>query len=156
MAERFMGPGMMKIFGSVGALVVSIVRLFWWAFVLTLLATWFLNTRLPYGKALEVAGLSTMITVLGSIVTVLLTINLQRLFATPSLGLVVPNFDATRKSHLMLGAVNLFFVWQVFVTGIGLAKVTAAPVPRAIFVIFAFWVMQESLLILVGMGSLAM
>ena len=97
-----------------------------------------------------------MITVLGSIVTVLLTINLQRLFATPSLGLVVPNFDATRKSHMMLGAVNLFFVWQVFVTGIGLAKVTAAPVPRAIFVIFAFWVMQESLLILVGMGSLAM
>jgi hypothetical protein len=155
-AEKFMGPGMMKIFGVVGAVIMSAVRLCWWGFALTLLARWFLNAAIPYGKALELVGLATMITILGAIVTVLLTINMQRLFATPSLGLVVPNFDATRKSHLMLGAANVFFIWQAVVTGIGLAKVTAAPVPRAVFVVFAFWVMQQAVLILLGMGQFAM
>ena len=35
------------------------------------------------------------------------------MFATPSLGLAISNFDVNRKSHLVLGAINVFSIWQV-------------------------------------------
>jgi len=136
--------------------VVSFVRVFWWALVLWLLSLWFLKVRLKFLKALEVAGLATMILVLGTLVTLLLTVNLARLFATPSLALAVSDFDATRKSHLMLGALNVFTIWLVGVMSIGLARLSGVPFLRAAWVVFAFWVAQQLLLVLTGMGQFAL
>src|SRR5437867_2565772 len=89
MIEKFTGPAMMKVFGSVGAVLVSFWRLFWWALVLFLFSRWFLKAPIGYLKAAEVAGLATMVTVLGALVALLLTVNLARLFAGPSLALVI-------------------------------------------------------------------
>ena len=44
------------------------------------------------------AGLGLMISVLGAIVTLLLMVNLPRLFSTPSLAFAVADFDATSKA----------------------------------------------------------
>jgi Yip1-like protein len=154
--EKFMGPTMLKIFGAVGAVVVSFLRVLWWAFVLWLLGRWFLKTRFGYGKTLEITGLAMMISVLGTLVTLLLTVNLARLFATPSLALVVSDFDATRKSHLMLGAINVFSLWQVGLMALGLARLAGVPFFRAAWVVFAYWVAQELFFILIGLGQFAL
>ena len=156
MMEKFTGPTMMKIFGSVGIVVVSFVHVTWWGFILWLLSRWMLKVSIPYPKALEVVGLAMMIGVLGAIVGMLLTVNLGRMGATPSLALVVNDFDATRKSHLFLGAANVFYFWQVGVTAVGLAKLANVPFVRAAWLILTYWFLQESLLILIGMGQFAL
>src|SRR5258708_1665217 len=123
-AEKFMGPTMLKLFGGIGAVVASFVHVVWWGFVLWLMSRWLLKVPIAFPKALEVAGLAMMINVLGSIVGMLLIVNFGRMGATPSLALALNDFDATRKSHLFMGATNVFYIWLVGVMSIGLAKLS--------------------------------
>jgi len=154
--EKVTGPTLMKVIGGVGAVVASFVHAVWWGFILWLLSRWLLRVQIKYAKALEVVGLAMMIGVLGAIVGMLLIVNVGRLGATPSLALMVNDFDATRKSHLFMGAANVFYFWQVGVTAVGLSKLTQVPFVRALWVLLAFWLLQESFFILVGMGQFAL
>ncbi len=152
MAQKFTGPTVMKVFGSAGAVVVSFLRVLWGALVLVLLGKWFLKAQIPFPKAMEVAGLALMIAVLGGLVTLLLTVNFSSMFATPSLALAVDHFDTNRRSHLVLGALNVFSFWLVGVLGAGLARLTGVPWARAAFLVCGWWLVQESLFILAGGG----
>ena len=143
-------PATLKVLGGMAAALISVARVFWWAFVLWLLSRLFLKVRLGYLKTLEVAGLALMISVLGAVVLLLLMVNLPKLFATPGLALAVSDFDASRKSHLLLGAANVFSFWFVGVLSVGLAKLAGVPFLRAAWLVFAAWIIQESFFILVG------
>ena len=81
--DKFAGPTMLKIFGSVGAVFGSFVHVFWWAFVLWLMGLLFLKTKIPFLKTVEVAGLTTMILALGAVVTILLTVITGKLGMSP-------------------------------------------------------------------------
>lgn len=154
--EKVTGPTLMKLIGGVGAVIVSFLHVVWWGFVLWLLSRWLLKVQIEFPKALEVVGLAMMIGVLGAIVGMLLIVNLGRMGATPSLALMVNDFDATRKSHLFMGAANVFYFWQVGVTAVGLSKLAEVPFVRALWVLLAFWLLQESFFIMVGMGQFAL
>jgi hypothetical protein len=156
MMDKFTGPTMMKIFGAVGGVVGSFVHVFWWAFILWLLGRWLLKAPLEFPKTLEVAGLASMIAILGGLVSLLLTVSLTRIGATPSLALVVKDFDLTRKSHLFLGAANLFSFWLVALMALGLAKLAGVPWLKAAFPVFTYWLAKECLLIGIGMGQMAL
>ncbi len=156
MTEKFMTPGIMKIVGAVSACIIYTVRMLWWALVLFLLAKWFLKTNIGFLKGLEVAGLAMMITVLGDLVKLLLIVNLAKVFASPSLALVISDFDATRKSHLMMGAMNVFSFWFIGVVSAGLGRLAGVPFMKAAFLVFAYWLFQESLFILSGLGQFAL
>jgi len=143
-------PGTIKTLASMAVAVIGFVRVFWWAFVLWLLSRLFLKVRLGYLKTLEVAGLALMISVLGAVVMLLLMVNLPKLFATTSLASAVSDFDASRKSHLLLGAANVFSFWLVGVLSVGMAKLAGVPFLRAAWFVFAAWIIQESFFILVG------
>ncbi len=143
-------PASLKVLASLAAGVVGVVRVFWWGFVLWLLGRMFLKVRVAYPKALEVAGLGLMISVLGGVVTLLLMVNLPKLFATTDLALAVSDFDASRKSPLLLGAANVFSFWLIGVLSAGLAKLAGVPFMRAAWFVFAYWVIQESLFVLMG------
>jgi hypothetical protein len=123
----------------------SFARLFWWALVLKLLARVFLRTRLNYLKLLEVAGLATMISVLGTAVTLLLTVKLGAV-GTPGLGLAISDFDNARKSSVVLVAASASSIWVAWVMSVGLAKLADAPFLRAAWLVFAYWLLQETLL----------
>lgn len=154
--EKFTGPTMLKIFGGIGAVIGSFGRVICWGLVLWLMGKWFLKTQFSFAKALEVAGLALMISVLGTIVSMLLTVNLEKMGASPSLALVVRDFDMTRKSHLFLAAANVFYFWQVAVVSLGLARLAGVPFVRAALPVFAWWLLWESFLISTGMGSMAL
>jgi hypothetical protein len=147
---RLTDPATLKVFGSMAAVLFSVVRVFWWGFILWLVGRVFLKAPIGYFKTLEVAGLALMIGVLGGVVALALTVSVSRLFGPPSLALVAPDFEATRKSYLMLGAANVFSFWQVGVFSVGLARLARVHFLRAAWFVFAFWVIQESLLGLVG------
>ena len=84
MMEKVAGPGILKIFGSVAAALGSFAHIFWWAFVLWLMALLVLKQKVPFLKMAEVAGLATMIIVLGAIITTLLTVITGKLGITLS------------------------------------------------------------------------
>ena len=125
--------------------VASVVRVLWWALVLRLLGQMFLKVKLGSSKMLEVAGLGTMISVLGAIVTLLLTVKFGT-FETPGLRFVVDDFEAARKSQLALGAATAFSFWLAGVMSVGLARLGDVPFLRAAWLVFAYWVLQETLL----------
>jgi hypothetical protein len=154
--DKFMGPTLLKVSGGVMAVVISFARVLWWAFVLWLMAKWFLKTPVTFGKSMEVVGLALMISVLGGIVALLLIVNLGKINATPSLGFVIDNFDFNRKGHLFLGAANLFSFWQVGVIALGLAKLAGVPFLRAAWLVCFYWLIQECLLISSGLGQFAL
>jgi hypothetical protein len=155
-AEKFTQPGILKMFGACGAAVGSLIRVLWWALVLWLLGRWFLKAPFGYNKTLEVTGLALMISVLGAIVTVLLTVNLGRMFATPSLALALSDFDTARKGHLMAAAVNVFSLWQVGVMAVGLARLAGVAFLPAAWLVFAYWIAQQMFLIFTGLGQFGM
>lgn len=157
MAEKFTGPIFMKISGTTGAIFYSFARLFLWALVLWLLGLWLLKVRFKYLKAVEIAGLAGMIGVLGTIVALLLKVNLSNPASSPSLALVVGDFDAKNPLHLLLAALNLFDLWQVWVLALGLARLTGVPFVRAGFAVFGFWVIWSSIWISIttALGRLA-
>jgi Yip1 domain len=155
-SEKFMGPTMMKLFGSVSVVVMSFVRVIWWAFLLWLFGRWFLKAQLAFTKTLEVAGLAMLITALGGVVALLLQMNLDRLFVTPSASLMLKDFDMTKKTHWLLSVVNPFYFWQVGLMAFGLARLAGKSFWRAAVPVTVYWVLQECALVAGGMGQLAM
>jgi len=154
--DKFAGPAMMKIFGSVGAVFGSFAHIFWWAFVLWLMAQLIFKTKIPYLKAAEVAGLTTMILVLGAVVTILLTVITGKLGMTPSLALTIGDFDIKNKVHLLLAAVNIFSFWQIGVSACGLARLTGKPFSKALLLVLLYWLAFTLFFVGIGFGQMAM
>ncbi len=151
--DKFMGPAMLAIFGSVGAVMNSFVSVFWWALVLWLCGRWFLKARFDYLKAVEIAGLSSIIVTLAMVIGTLLSVIFGRLNAGLSLALLVSDFDLSNRVHLLLGAANVIYFWHTAVLAVGLAKLSGASMARAAVVVFAYWVLIELFLIAVGLGQ---
>lgn len=154
--EKFVGPTMLAVFGSVAMVTYSFVSIFVWALALWLLGRWLLKARFDYLKAVEVAGLATVILVLGLILSTLLAVILGRLYVGPSLALWVDDFDPTKRGHLLLGAANVVYFWHTGVLAIGLAKLSGKPATQAMLIVFGYWVLAELLLIAVGLGQWAL
>ena len=156
MMDKFMGPTMLSAIGSVSMVIYSFVSLFGWALVLWLAGRWFLKSKFGYMKILEVAGLSSIIIVLGMVIGTLLTAILGRLYAGPNLALLVADFDPKNRIHLLLGAANVIYFWHTGVLAIGLAKLSGRSMTGSFAVVFGFWVLIELLLIAVGLGQWAL
>ncbi len=151
--DKYMGPTMLAVAGSVGMVLYSFVSLFWWALVLWLLGRWVLKSQFGYMKAVEVAGLASVILVLGLAIGTLLAVILGRLYVGPSLDLLVSDFDPTRRVHLLLGAANAVYFWHTAVLGVGLARFSGRSTAKALMAVFIYWIVAELLLIAVGLGS---
>jgi mannitol-specific phosphotransferase system IIBC component len=154
--EKFAGPTLMAIIGSIGIVIYGFASIFGWALVLWLAGRWLLKTQFDYLKALEVAGLSSIITALGMVITTLLAVILGRLYAGPSLALLVGDFDPTNRGHLLLGAVNVMNLWHAGVLAVGLAKLSGTPTVKTATAVFGFWVLIELSLIGIGLGQWAL
>ena len=148
--EKFGSGTLLQAGAGVAGIAFGIGRVFWWATVLWLLGRWLLRTRFSYGKAMEAAGIAGMIGVLGMIVTLLLQVNFSNPSASPSLALVVGDFDAKKPSHVLLAALDGFQVWQAGVLGVALAQLAGVTFLRGAFVMFGFWIVWQSLAI--GLG----
>jgi hypothetical protein len=151
-SEKFMGPTLMKVFGSVGAVVANCVMLFLVAFILWLLGRWVLKDRFPYLKAMEVAGLAGTINILGGIVAMLLAVVMGNLAMTPGPVLLVPEFDPANKLHVFLSQLNVFMLWYLALLSLGLAKLSRVAFGKAAIWLFGIWAVLLAVMILPGWG----
>jgi len=135
---------------GVSAVVVSFARIFWWAFVLWLLGLLFLKTKIGYLKAVEVAGLATMISVLGGIVALLLSVNFHKLSGA-NLDLLLGSSDPKSKLHPLLTVLDVFSFWLVGVMAAGLARLAGVRFARAFLFVAGYWLLLQFVLLSIGL-----
>jgi len=151
-----MPPWLMQLIVIVQGVIAGFAGAFWWALVLWVLGKVVFKADLDFLKALEASGLTTMIFALSVVITTLLVVVLGNLMARPALSVFLTEFDATSKVHLLLGSVNLFYIWSTFVLALALSKLSRVPFGKAAAWLFAFWAMSRVLLVAIGMGSLVL
>ena len=137
--EKFAGPAMIKITGSIGAVVFNFIMLFFVALVLWLMGKWLFKARFSYMQAVEVSGLATMISVVGGIVTMLLIVAMGNLMATPGPALFIRELSDTNTLHQALSAINVATLWYIAVLAIGLARLSGASVAKAALWLYGLW-----------------
>ena len=124
-----------------------------WAVLFWLVGTVPLKGNFTYLKGLEVVGLASMITVLGVIIKTLLVLITGNFFATPSLMLLVRDFDPQNTLHAVLAAANVMTFWGLTVKAIGLSRLSGASFGKAAFWVFLLWGAWTALLIVITAGA---
>jgi hypothetical protein len=151
--EKFTGPAMMMVFGSISAVLASFAWLFFLALVIWLIGDKLFHGSFPYMQAAEVCALAGMVAVLGAIVTMLLVVATGSMFTTPGPALLIQEFDPKDKTHLALASVNVMTLWYTAVLALGLAKLSKASFLKSFFCLFIPYVLLRAGLILSGLGQ---
>jgi hypothetical protein len=135
------------------SVVVAFASPFLWGLFLWLVGAKVLKGSFSYMKAVEVVGLVNMVGVLDAIVTALLRVGLSNYFASPSLMLLVKEFDPQNPVHSLLAVVNVITFWLLAVRAIGLARLSGASFAKAALWVFGIWATYTGFFI--GLGALA-
>lgn len=143
------GPLILKITGGVGAVCMSFILLFGWAFVFWLLGRFFLKSSLNYMKLAEMLGLASAISVLQQIIKMLLVVSFSNPMASPSLAMLLKNPDPQNKLFMLLSALDVLTIWVLAVRSIGLAKLANVSFARAAVLVFASWWVLFGLMLVV-------
>jgi hypothetical protein len=151
-ADKFSGPTALKIYGCVGAVMTGFISLFWSAFVLWLIARFYLKVPIGYLKVLEVAGLAAMIMALSAVVKTLLIVVTGNLYAALSPILFVKHFDPRNPLHSFLALLDVMTFWVLAVRSIGLAKLTGATFGKTAVAVFGVWLVISGLMIGFGLA----
>jgi len=150
-------------FGSIGTKVsmvtapvmVAFLSPFWWGLILWLgLKVW--KGDSGFMKAVEVAGLANTIGILEAIVKTLLIVGFGNLFASPSLAMLVKDFDPQNPVHSLLALVNVMTFWLLTVRAIGLAKLAGVSFAKAAAWVFGIWAAYTGLFVGFGLAMRAM
>ena len=120
--------------------------------VLWFLARAVLKLPVRYGKALEVAGLASVVALIGNVAVVALTVNFGKTFSNGGFALSVTDFESTGHQMLVAVAQNALNFWLIAVLGTGLARLTGLPWFRGTFLVVTYWIASEFLLLALGIG----
>jgi hypothetical protein len=154
-AMEYSKPGspMFLIFGSIGAVLVMALVLFGYSLLYWLAGKIFFKSVIGYSKILEVYGLSMLVMVITSLLTMILVVAMGTIHAAPALSMLVSDFDPTNKVHKLLAAINLFTFWQLAVVTIGLSKVWNITIMKALAVTGAVWIIWTALSTFLSFGG---
>ena len=146
------GSPLFMIFGSVGAAIVTAVVMFGFSLVFWLVGKWVFNSTAMYGKVLEVVGLATYVSIIGTIITLLLVVAMGSLYATPSLALAVSHFNPEDKIHKLLGSINVMTFWYLAVIAVGLGKLFATTTAKAMGAMGVLWALWTAAAVVFSWG----
>lgn len=139
-----------RLISSLAVCLSSLLGVLWAAFVIWLIGRVFLRSPIEYRRALEVAGLSSSILVLGTITTWLLALATGDALARPSLSLVMFRFDPFTRGGEVCASLNFFYLWNAAALAIGLARLSNVRTREAGFWVFGYWVVARLGLVLLA------
>ena len=140
--------GLRPLISGLAICLSAFVGTFWSAFILWFMGRVFLKTRFAYAKALEVAGVASIILVLGTIVTALLVAVVGNPEARPALSLFVSRNSP--RIHAFLEQMNFFHLWSTSVLAVGLARLSGVSFKESAFWVFGYWVFARVSLVLLA------
>lgn len=135
-----------------GTLLMTFGALFGLGLVYWLVGKGAMSATSPYMKVVEVVGLTFLIGTLEVIVTSVMIIGLDRVTATPSAAFFIGDFDFTNKMHALLGKLNLFTIWTLIVTSIGLSRLFRKDFPKVLVLVLVLWILWIALTVFAGCG----
>jgi hypothetical protein len=154
---RAMGEKWAGISSKIGAALVPVfggfATPFIWGLIVWLAGAKVMKGNFSYMKAVEVVGLANLISVLEVIVKTLLIVGMGNLYASPSLVLLVKDFDPQNPVHSLLAVVNVMTFWLLAVRSMGLARLSGVSFAKAALWVFGIWAAYTGFLI--GLGALA-
>jgi len=130
-----------KVFLFAVPLVQAFVFPLIWGLYVWLAGNHAMSGSFGYMKGVEAIGLSNMVAVLEAVVKPLLIILTASLFATPSLALLVKDFDPQNPQHAAFALMNVMSLWLLVVRSIGLARLAGGSIARAALWVFGFWIL---------------
>ena len=151
--EQFASPSstMAMIFRLIAIVAGIPIVLFVVALAYWLLGKWGMKATAPYMKVVELVGLTFFIGALESVVSTIMMFLMDSLYASPSLALAVfKDFDIQNKLHLALAKVNVFTIWSLAVTSVGLSKLFQRDFAKVAVLVFALWIVWCVFSILTG------
>jgi hypothetical protein len=150
--EQFAKPG--SIFFTLmqigGITVGSLAALFAIGLLYWLVGKSAMGATVQYMKVIEVVGLTFFIGTLEQIVTTFLIFAADSIYATPSLGIFVSDFDIDNKLHVVLSKINAFTFWDLSVVSVGLSKLFQRDFPKVLVLVFALWILWSLLTLFTG------
>ncbi|MDW8310089.1 MAG: YIP1 family protein [Verrucomicrobiales bacterium] len=149
---RLAEPGALKLLGAFGALLGALTRVCWWGLVLWLLGRWLLRAPVQLPKAIEIAGLASMILVVGSVAALALVTQPGE----NGLEWIAPDDPDARsaRARTLFWVSSLFEIWFLVVISNGLARLAQTPFFRAAFCVLGYWTLAEVLLTVSGLRQL--
>lgn len=153
MSEKFTGPVVMKIFGSVGAVITAFVWLFLIALIIWLIGCKIFGGSFSYMKAVEASALAGIVSVIGTIISMLLVVAKGDMLMTPGPVLFLEELNPANKGHQALAAVNLVTLWYIAVLGVGLSKLSGSSFIKSFLWLFVPYVIIKAALIFFGVGQ---
>ena len=143
-AEKYGGIGTM-----VSAFFIPIfagfLAPFVWGFIFWLIGAKILKGAFPYMKGVEAVGLANMIGVLDTVVRTLLVTVKGSVFVSPSLMLMVKDWNPENKVHSLLGYINIMTFWVLAVRAVGVSKLSNVSFVRTSLWVFGVWIGYSAL-----------
>ncbi len=138
-AEKFMDPKgvFFQVIGYGGAIVAPFLILFVLSLVY-LIVLKIMKADFEFTNLLNVVGLSLMVTIVGGIVGLVLSIIIGEM-STLSLGLVLKDSVVGFKLHELLNKIDVFTVWFYFLVAVGLSKVSRITSGKAYGIVYGIW-----------------
>lgn len=133
------GSPMFLIFGSVGVVVVIAFALFAYSGVYFVAGKMLFKSTVPYAKVLEVNGLSFFVAAVVSLLTMVIVVSMDSLYASLGPTLFISDFDPMNKQHKLAAALNLLEFWNLYVIGVGLSKVWNVTIGKSLGVVGGVW-----------------
>jgi hypothetical protein len=129
-----------KIGMAVGPIVVAFATPFIWGLIVWLGGAKVMKGGFGYLKAVEVMGLTNMIVILEAIIKFLLIIYTGNLMASPSLMLLVKDYNPENTVHGLLALANIMTLWLLCVRAIGLSRLSGASMVKSGLWVFGIWI----------------
>lgn len=139
-AMESMNPkGMMfKVFGFGGAIVGPFLILLLLS-VFYLIALKIMKAQFDFTNILNVVGLAMLISGIGSLVAVVISI-LKGNLTSVGPGLLFSEESAGQKVYALLTKIDLFSIWFYAVIAIGLSKIGRVSIAKTAAVVFGLWI----------------
>jgi len=151
--EMMEGGPMTLVIGTVSSAVVVTLVFFSIPLLLWLIVKFGFKSSADYKKILEVLGLTALIGILGSIVSLLMMHVFNTMYASPSGILFVMNsYDRHNVAHSLLAALNVFTLWQVVVAGVGIGKVGGKSSGVGVGTVLGLWLVWTIISSMLGWG----
>lgn len=137
--------GVTKIMMPVMAVVGTFVYIAMIALLLWLLMAKIFKAGVSVMKAFEITGLSSVIGILGGLVTLCIVLIKGTMVAAPNAALFLETFDPTNPVHQVLGALNVFTLWFMAVLAVGVSRQTGRSFGASAGWIFGSWLVVRGL-----------
>lgn len=154
-ARQFMeNKGIIFGFGSLSVVFITTAVVFGAPLCYWLVSKGALKFAGSYKKILEVYGLSMVIGILGTLVALIMMNMMESMYAQPSGAFFLrDSYDQENFGHNIAASMNVFSIWQVAVTGIGLSAVSGKSRGMGMAVAFGLWLVYVVVASLLGWGA---